>query len=154
MIAVNSEGFYYSCYSNLSPCFFGLGYCRNSNLLMAGTVDNADTVQNSSWCWFWIVTVSVGPNEDPSGESVCIISRGISIIRIKGWRVIIMAVLMVSIKQIAKPTIQEGFIVCLLCCEFRKACEINPLGVEGFWIRLGSEYSNSTGIPYEVVLFP
>ena len=34
MIAVNSEDFYYSCYSNLSPCFSGLGYCRNSNLLM------------------------------------------------------------------------------------------------------------------------
>ena len=34
MIAVNSEDFYYSCYSNLSPCFSGLGYCRNSNLLV------------------------------------------------------------------------------------------------------------------------
>ena len=49
--------FYYSCYSNLSPCFSGLGYCRNSNLLMAGTVDNAGTVQNSGWCWSWIVTI-------------------------------------------------------------------------------------------------
>ena len=42
MIAVNSENFYYSCYSNLSPCFFGLGYCRNSNLLIVGTVDSAE----------------------------------------------------------------------------------------------------------------
>ena len=59
MIAVNSEDFYYSCYSNLSPCFSGLGYCRNSSLLMAGTVDIAVTVQNSGWCWFWIVTESL-----------------------------------------------------------------------------------------------
>ena len=25
---------YCCCYSDLSPCFSGLGYCRNSNLLM------------------------------------------------------------------------------------------------------------------------
>ena len=55
MIAVNSDDFHYLSYSNLSPCFSELGYCRNSNLLMAGTVDNTDTVQNSGWCWFWIV---------------------------------------------------------------------------------------------------
>ena len=37
--------------------------------------------------------------------SICIISRGIPFVRIKSRRIIIMAVLMVPVKQITKPTI-------------------------------------------------
>ena len=66
------------------------------------------------------------------GTSICIITRGIPFIRIKSRRIIIMAVLMVPVKQITKPTIKERFIVCFLSCVLRKACIINPLGIEGF----------------------
>ena len=65
-----------------------------------------------------------------------------------------MAVLMVPVKQITKPAIQEGFIVCFFGCVLREACETNPPGIEGFRIWLGSEYSNSASIPYEMVIFP
>ena len=35
------------CYSNLSPCFSDQGTVET---VLAGTVDNAETVQNSGWC--------------------------------------------------------------------------------------------------------
>ena len=37
----------YCCYSSLSPCFSDWG---TVGTVMAGTVDNAETVQNSGWC--------------------------------------------------------------------------------------------------------
>ena len=83
-----------------------------------------------------------------------IISRGIPIIRVESGRIIIMLVLMVLVIQITKPTIHEGFIMGILGPELGKACVFNPLGVEGFCVWLGSEYSNSTSIPYKVVIFP
>ena len=130
MIAVNSEDFYYSCYSNLSPCFSGLGYCRNSNLLMlvllilrvlfktvAGAVVNSNRIALDSPSWI---------------TSVCIISRGIPVIWIKSRCIILLAMLMVPVKQVTETTIQERFIVCFICCVLRKACIIYPLGIEGF----------------------
>ena len=73
-------------------------------LLDADTVADADTVHFSGWCWFWIVTGMLTYPEcwgqDTSNwriDLVCIISRGIPIIWIKGWRIIIMAVLMVLV---------------------------------------------------------
>ena len=57
-------------------CPLGFDDCGNSNLsgnlLKAETVDTADTVQLSGWCWFWIVTGLL--------TSICIISRRISFI--------------------------------------------------------------------------
>ena len=35
------------CYSNLSPCFSDQGIVET---VLAGTVDNAGTIQNSGWC--------------------------------------------------------------------------------------------------------
>ena len=52
MIAVNSDDFYYLSYSNLSPYFSDKGTVET---VMAGTVDNAETIQNSGWGWSWIV---------------------------------------------------------------------------------------------------
>ena len=48
MIAVNSKILTIATTVTCPLAF--LGYCRNSNLLMAGTVDNAGTLQNSGWC--------------------------------------------------------------------------------------------------------
>ena len=64
--------------------------------------------------------------------SISIISRGIPFIRIEIRKIIIMPVLMVLVIQITKPTIHERFIVCFFGRVLRKACIINPLGIEGF----------------------
>ena len=65
-----------------------------------------------------------------------------------------MAVLMVPVKQITKPAIEERFIVCFFGPVLRKTCIINPLSIEGFCVWFSSEYSDSASIPYKMVIFP
>ena len=43
-----------------------------------------------------------------------------------------MVMLVVSVKQITKPTIKERFIICFLSCDLGKAYIDKPLGIEGF----------------------
>ena len=63
---------------------------------------------------------------------ICIISRGIPIIRVEGSRIIIMLVLMVPVILITKPTIHEGFINSILGPVLGETFIVNPPGIESF----------------------
>ena len=135
-MTVNSKNFYYSCYSNLSPCFSGLGYCRNSNLL--------DIVGISGWCWFWIV----------SGYALVSI-MSIWWIRIP-WGIIVAFVLVISGVGIAESTVEERFTDRLFPRKelfWAVRTKLFPIP-DGWDIWSSPKNIDSVCRAYEVVIFP
>ena len=64
--------------------------------------------------------------------SICIIARGVSFIWVEPWRIIVGIMLMVPVKQITKPTIEERFIVCFLLCVLRRIKTYKSFCIESF----------------------
>ena len=115
---------------------------------MAGIVDKADTVQNSGWCWFWIVI--------RIADFILIALVSIRIWIRSPWAIIGALVPVISDIVIAESTVEERFSDRLFPRkELFGAVWVKLFPIpDGWGIRSSSEYMDPVRRAYEIIIFP